>query len=118
MLEVLMIQKRVKDMAVVFDFMQKNKVHRALNTYLVVYKGLYLKGEIQQAPIAMNVMYLKCLAFGKRRDTQTIMCLLEEMEHLGLRPNMYTFNICIRALGRGGEIDEAFCVLKKVEEEG
>uniref|UniRef100_A0A803PK07 Uncharacterized protein n=1 Tax=Cannabis sativa TaxID=3483 RepID=A0A803PK07_CANSA len=56
MLEVLMIQKRVKDMAVVFDFMQKNKVHRALNTYLVVYKGLYLKGEIQQAPIAMNVM--------------------------------------------------------------
>ncbi|KAM6555398.1 hypothetical protein CsatB_002417 [Cannabis sativa] len=41
----------------------------------------------------------------------------EEMEHLGLRPNMYTFNICIRALERGGKIDEAFGVLKKVEED-
>ncbi|GMQ06849.1 hypothetical protein CsSME_00051283 [Camellia sinensis var. sinensis] len=58
------------------------------------------------------------VASGKRRDIEIVMGLLEEMESLGLRPNMYTFTICIRVLGRAGKIDEAYGLLKGTDDEG
>ncbi|XWS26152.1 hypothetical protein CRYUN_Cryun26dG0006300 [Craigia yunnanensis] len=58
------------------------------------------------------------VASGKRRDIGTVMDLLEEMETLGLKPNVYTFTICIRVLGRAGKINEAFGILKRMDELG
>lgn len=58
------------------------------------------------------------VAFGKRRDTDSVMGLLKEMGNLGLQPNAYTFNICIRVLGTTGKIVEAFGILKRMDEEG
>ncbi|KAF2289431.1 hypothetical protein GH714_036143 [Hevea brasiliensis] len=143
MLEILRIHKRVEDMAIVFQLMQKQIIRRDLNTYLALFKGLYIRGGLRQAPLALERMreagfllnaysynglihlllqsgfcrealevYRRMVseglkpslktysalmvATGKRRDIKTVMGLLEEMESLGLTPNIYTYTICIR----------------------
>ncbi|KAK9280535.1 hypothetical protein L1049_014227 [Liquidambar formosana] len=66
MLEILRVHRRVEDMAVVFDLMQKQIIKRNLNTYLTIFRGLYVRGGIRQAPFALERMrkswvYSKCV---------------------------------------------------------
>ncbi|KHN29634.1 Pentatricopeptide repeat-containing protein, chloroplastic [Glycine soja] len=76
---------------------------------LKVYKRMISEG---MKPSMKTYSALMVVALGRRRDTRTIMDLLEEMKTLGLRPNIYTYTICIRVLGRAGIIDDAYGILK------
>lgn len=54
MLELLRVNNRIGDMAVVFDLMQRQIIYRNLTTYLTIFKGLKIKGGIRQAPVCAH----------------------------------------------------------------
>ena len=56
MLEVLRVHRMVGDMSFVFEFMQKQIIKRDLNTYLIVFKGLDIRGGLWQAPFGLERM--------------------------------------------------------------
>ncbi|KAE8773238.1 pentatricopeptide repeat-containing protein [Hordeum vulgare] len=58
------------------------------------------------------------LTFGKRRDTETVVGLLGEMDARGVRPNVYNYTICIRVFGQARRLEEAYRILCKMKEEG
>ncbi|KAJ6383078.1 hypothetical protein OIU77_031492 [Salix suchowensis] len=95
MLEVLRVHRRVEDMAFVFDLMQRQIIRRNANTYLIIFKGLFIRGGLRRAPSA-----------------------LEKMREAGFVLNAYSYNGLIHFLLQAGFCKEALEVYRRMVSEG
>ncbi|XP_060184006.1 pentatricopeptide repeat-containing protein At4g31850, chloroplastic isoform X3 [Lycium barbarum] len=91
MLEYLRVNERISDMAVVFDLMQKQIIYRNLDTYLIIFKGLHIRGGIREAPFA-----------------------LERMKKAGFVLNAYSYNGLIHLILQAGFWQEALKVYRRM----
>ncbi|KAG0472033.1 hypothetical protein HPP92_016579 [Vanilla planifolia] len=102
--------KRMKEAGFVLNaFSYNGLIHYLLQSgfhkeALQVYKRMISEGIIPSLKTYSALM----VASGKRRNADLVMELLTEMEGVGLKPNVFTFNICIKILGKtGGKHEKA-----------
>ncbi|CAN4089938.1 unnamed protein product [Withania somnifera] len=93
MLEYLRVLERMDDMVVVFDLMQKQIIYRNLVTYLIIFKGLHIRGGIREAPFA-----------------------LERMKKAGFVLNAYSYNGLIHLIRQAGFWQEGLKVRRMISE--
>ncbi|KAK1394776.1 Pentatricopeptide repeat-containing protein, chloroplastic [Heracleum sosnowskyi] len=95
MLELLRVRKRIDDMVVVFELMQKQIIYRSLNTCMIIFSVLDVKGGIRQSPYA-----------------------LKRMRDVGFVLNGYSYNGLIHLILQSGFCREALEVYERVLSEG
>ncbi|GMQ02815.1 hypothetical protein CsSME_00048873 [Camellia sinensis var. sinensis] len=130
MLELLMVHKRVGDMAVVFDLMQKQIIYRNLNTYLIIFKALRVKGGIRQAPFALERMRKEGFVLNGYSYNGLIHLLLQSgcckqasevyrrVVSEGIKPSLKTYSALMVASGKRRDIETVMGLLEEMESLG
>lgn len=130
MLEVLRDNGRTKEMAMVFDFMQKQVIKRDMTTYLTLFKCLGVFGGIKEAPLALDLMseagfILNDFSYNgliyillQAGCLQEAMKIYRRMISETVRPSMKTYSSLMVASGKRKDIETVIGLLNEMEAVG